>query len=164
MTSKIVYPGGDDDWGRVFDLILATAKYWRGRTRLAAESVRRGNDNSLLPVAMPDPDGWSEGTLEWTGDDYFEDLLESPNGQTIATHMSGSGLYPEFVKGALGADIESAIWSLMEKKNPDVDDISDDGSAYQWVIEEAEGFLNDFSSFTIDGVVQHIEKMERTER
>ena len=117
--TELKYPGCDDDWSPVYSVIRETVEMWIGRERLEAKWVRDGGDNSLLPVAKEDrneiievvDDGGQEprhtiyATLHWKGEDKFSDLLDSPNGQTKATHVSGHGLTVEYVYSELQSEV-----------------------------------------------------------
>ena len=173
MMAELKYPGPDDDWSTVYSVVRETVEKWLGRERLEEKWVQDGGDNSLLPVAKEDrneiieivDDGGPEpchtiyATLHWKGEDKFSDLLDSPNGQTTATYVSGHGLTCEYVVGELQAAVHHEIYRLCEAKNPGVDDPE---LFWDWCHEESQTVLGDYDNSTLNDVIADCKEREKS--
>jgi len=164
--AELKYPGWDDDWSPVYSVVRETVEKWLGRERLEEKWVRDGGDNSLLPVAKEDRNEIVDqdefhtiyATLHWKGEDKFSDLLDSPNGQTTATYVSGHGLTCEYVVGELQAAVHHEIYRLCEAKNPGVDDPE---LFWDWCHEECQTVLREYDNSTLNDVIADCKEREQ---
>ena len=105
----------DADWSEVAQVFLDCLLDHIGQPKKESviESHSYGDSSEYAK------DNWDDS---WSEEDLLEDLLDSPTGNTEATHVSGHGLSQTSVSQEIYDDVHNAYWRVILRDNSHLTD------------------------------------------